>query len=535
MNKLLIFLSLFVIINSRTNRQIYQPIDNIIVLVPGIGGSRLYSVDKTTGFMEKVWISSTDRDGKVNRLMSIYDMIDGELFNESYQILTSLELCGLASIDNLNPGGVTEQWTEYYHNMIQQLVDVGYEPCVNLFGLPYDWRYAPTNKILLKGLHHKLSLFPDKKKVVISHSMGGLVVDEYIRFYGDGLIDKWYPISTPFHGASSQYSSFIGGNNLGNPFLSKTTAKLIALTTESAYYLLPQKKLIPQPELLVKVNGSWQKTDLAQQFSSNENFHPERIVERDCVNYSTKIIYITTSTQNTPHDFMYDKAHIEYTFTQGDGTVPLNSAFNMECDETSQKIDLGINTDHIGILKQPLTTNYIVRNLNQNCIAYGEYVSNSNASHRISIKNLTKVIDINLYIDGNIGFENEYVFVGSDCMGIQSIYDGSMYSRIIGKSCKHAFNKPARKNCTTSYCLYEYCVYGELLYKYAMDEHISEDVPDNLSELEIICIIVVIIAIAMIIVLAVMCFIQYKNKLETPNGNDKNKNIETEVELTDSV
>ncbi|KMZ75159.1 Phospholipase A2 [Zostera marina] len=96
----------------------------------------------------------------------------------------------------------------YFHDIIDMLVGCGYEKGTTLFGYGYDFRQSIRIDKIIDGLREKLKTAyksADGKKVdIISHSMGGLVIRCFLSLFPDEFekyVNKWICIACPFQGA----------------------------------------------------------------------------------------------------------------------------------------------------------------------------------------------------------------------------------------------------------------------------------------------------------------------------------------------
>ncbi len=150
---------------------------------------------------------------------------------------------------------------DFFNGLIEELKVNGYEEGEDLFIFPYDWRKS-IDKIagqnpdfLMNNLDQeifKIKIKTGADKVdVIAHSMGGLVVKDYINIYGDENINKFIDIATPHLGSPEAFKMLFFGENLDickNIFgkniciLNEKTVKDISQNFPSIYQLLPSRK-----------------------------------------------------------------------------------------------------------------------------------------------------------------------------------------------------------------------------------------------------------------------------------------------------
>ncbi len=120
-------------------------------------------------------------------------------------------------------------WTAQkgYRDLLQWVTKIGLdldsqgEPR-NLVSFPYDWRLSNRyNATVLKGtierrLEQWRKEYPDAKIIFICHSMGGLIVQWYVRkLGGDSLTRTVFSIGTPYQGAAKALVNLVNGPRIG--------------------------------------------------------------------------------------------------------------------------------------------------------------------------------------------------------------------------------------------------------------------------------------------------------------------------------
>ena len=101
-----------------------------------------------------------------------------------------------------------------YNSLIETFKRNGYEENKDLFVFPYQWRDSNINNAkLLQGKIAKIKQKTNWPKVdVVAHSMGGLLVREYIESnYYQNDIDQFVTLGTPHNGAPEDYLVWDGG------------------------------------------------------------------------------------------------------------------------------------------------------------------------------------------------------------------------------------------------------------------------------------------------------------------------------------
>ncbi|XP_048499570.1 phospholipase A(1) LCAT3 isoform X2 [Beta vulgaris subsp. vulgaris] len=188
-----------------------------VVLVSGMGGSILNSKSKNSifGFQTRVWVRIFLADLQFkNKLWSLYNPTTGytEELDKNSEIVVPDDDHGLYAIDILDPSLFVKcvHLTEVYHfhDMINMLVECGYEKGTTLFGYGYDFRQSNRIDKLMEGLKVKLETAykasGGRQINLISHSMGGILVKCFMALYPDifsKYVNKWICIACPFEGA----------------------------------------------------------------------------------------------------------------------------------------------------------------------------------------------------------------------------------------------------------------------------------------------------------------------------------------------
>ncbi|KAK1271512.1 Phospholipase A(1) LCAT3 [Acorus gramineus] len=180
----------------RRRRAAGPPDPDPVVLVSGVGGSVLRARIKKTKFEILVWVRIFLANMEFKKyIWSIYNPKTGytESWNENVEIFVPDDDYGLYAIDVLDPSlfakvcHLTDVY--YFHDMIEMLVGCGYKKGTTLFGYGYDFRQSIRIDKLMDGLKEKLvtayTASGGKKVSLISHSMGGLLIRVFMALYPD--------------------------------------------------------------------------------------------------------------------------------------------------------------------------------------------------------------------------------------------------------------------------------------------------------------------------------------------------------------
>jgi pimeloyl-ACP methyl ester carboxylesterase len=201
-----------------------------IIIVPGIVGTELYNGD-----------------------VQVWPNIAAMILNNNDYFLT--ENLGMnengVSIKQILVGNVMEEINipilrniSIFKGLVNKLESGGYNFNSDYFFFPYDWR-ADLNDVseLLKNKINAVKSQTGFQKVdIIAHSMGGLVVEDYIKSYGKTDIDKLIFVGTPHLGAPKAAKVLLEGDRFNNPFLEEDRIQEIAINSPSVYELLPTPK-----------------------------------------------------------------------------------------------------------------------------------------------------------------------------------------------------------------------------------------------------------------------------------------------------
>ncbi|PKU82940.1 phospholipase A(1) LCAT3 [Dendrobium catenatum] len=387
-----------------------------VLLVSGIGGSILNSKQKKNGSLLRIWVRILFSNYEFKtRLWSIYNPETGytETLNPDIDIVVPDDDYGLYAIDILDPAWwvkllhVTDVY--HFHDMIDMLIDCGYKKGTTLFGYGYDFRQSNRIDKAMNGLKMKLQTAykasGGKKVNVISHSMGGLLVQCFMYLHKDVFakyVNKWITIATPFQGAPGCINdSLLTGLQFVYGFksfffVSRWTMHQLLVECPSIYEMLPNPgfKWKEQPLILVwrkytegdesvklEVYNSVDCLDLFRgALRDNELTYngksvalpfnlsilkwaagTRQMLDNAQLPDSVDFYNIYGISYDTPHNVCYgseaspidDLPEIchtmpEYSYVDGDGTVPSESA---EADGFNAKARVAVKGEHRALLR----------------------------------------------------------------------------------------------------------------------------------------------------------------------------------------
>ncbi|XP_024990820.1 phospholipase A(1) LCAT3 isoform X2 [Cynara cardunculus var. scolymus] len=307
-----------------------------ILLVSGVGGTILNSKPKSWfGLTTRVWVRILLADLEFRkRVWSLYNPDTGytEALDDSSDIVVPQDDYGLYAIDILDPSfwikclHMTDVY--HFHDMIDMLVKCGYKKGTTLFGFGYDFRQSNRIDQAMDGLKEKLETAykaaGGRKVNLISHSMGGLLVSCFISLHSDVFskyVKKWITIATPFQGAPGCINDSL---LTGLQFVEGLESYFFVSRWSMHQLLEYNKKTIPLP--------------------FNSSIYAWASSTRDMLNnvqlpLGIAFYNIYGTSMETPFDVCYgsetdpikDPSEIchtmpEYSYVDGDGTVPAESA-----------------------------------------------------------------------------------------------------------------------------------------------------------------------------------------------------------------
>lgn len=199
--------------HSSKSRVVNSDLDPVL-LVPGIAGSILDSVNKKDGSSERVWVRMFMASCEFKKkLWAVYNPKTGyaEPLDPNIKIEVPDDDYGLYAIDMLDPSWLPKllhiKELYYFHDLIDTLLDWGYEKGVTLFGYGFDFRQSNRITKSMDGIKEKLEAAykasGGKKVNIVSHSMGGLLVKCFLSLYPDifdNYVSTWVCIASPFQG-----------------------------------------------------------------------------------------------------------------------------------------------------------------------------------------------------------------------------------------------------------------------------------------------------------------------------------------------
>ena len=347
-----------------------------IIVLPGIGGSKLFQIDQKTQEKKLLWLKLgadfSQLAMNANFLSDVNNIIADENEYLNY---------GLGNI---------------YGEIIIALQNAFHKKYEVIFW-PYDWRLSNSDS------SSALADFIDKNKyqkvILVGHSMGGLIALDYWQNHAPEKVEKIITLATPYYGTPRaayvlETGNFLSGflGSIGNLF-THHLVKNLAQNLPAIYELLPSYRYFKfhQNYLTLKeqdyFNGHWSISD-AVNYTSSINILKKTIwgqtksARQFGENFHQKILDEEFLAQNSNKLFQYigygfgTIAQLEYTsqlnktqlsdvisLDNGDGTVPVQSANNGKIGTTNSQTFYAHLT-HQDLVKQQEVLKSLIRIIN---------------------------------------------------------------------------------------------------------------------------------------------------------------------------
>jgi hypothetical protein len=364
-----------------------------IVLIPGFGGSLLYNKRKPYNYyfnhkvLSNKWANLYPLTFKYmkrwkNDMNLDFDISDNKIigYKNFNRDIIPYDLYGIQGIQNLVPefNYLKDNYKDmleeafhyqYYNALNKHLIHIDYKPKENLIGIPYDFRLILDPKIrdrLFRQIKHiivKKYKEYNKKCIIISHSMGGILFKWFLSEYVDdkfvdNYIDKLILINTPFGGTPSSVKAVI----LGESYIPFTYSMFLEYTSKFSGILmtLPNHLCYNDNDVFLTFKDDNKNITLKTLKTSNHiSFQAWRDLYLPYIETINKPISIDTkiiiSNENQTPKHFYTKNQdtfpykIEYDLN-GDGLIPSKSLnYAKQIFKNNEMLYIK-NSDHTGVL-----------------------------------------------------------------------------------------------------------------------------------------------------------------------------------------
>src|SRR3989344_5818946 len=212
-----------------------EPKKTPVLIIPGIAGSELKNGD------DLIWADLSRMFLDINDQFLTENLGLDENGQTVAQILLGKVIEQLPDVPTIDAGAFNVDTFKSLREDLENNND--YILDQNLFYFPYDWRLDLTDTApLLKNKIEEIKTQTGSNKVnIVAHSMGGLLIKEYIRQNGKESIDKLIFIGTPHLGAPKAGKIIMEGDRMGIPWLEEDRVEEIGEHSVAIHELLPDQ------------------------------------------------------------------------------------------------------------------------------------------------------------------------------------------------------------------------------------------------------------------------------------------------------
>lgn len=380
-----------------------QTLDPVII-IPGIVGTELYNGS------DLIWMN-LDR-----MFLDINDQFLTNNLNldNSGKSLSDIQIGNIIDSKKLS---ILE--TDIFKSLITDLETNNYQENKNLFFFPYDWRLdLNTTKDLLKQKIDEVKAQTGAQKVnIIAHSMGGLLVKDYLNSYGKENVDKLIFVGTPHLGAPKAAKVLLEGDRFGIPWLEEDRIQEIAQNSPALHELLPDQTYFSEFQgyfrkysllgnnLLLNYEETKnfflnEKGKNPIMFQKAENFYSQNLDNLDFIGMETYNIAGCKTPTQAAYSFGILGEIGQTGYSSGDGTVPMVSADYINIPNTNKYYVKDGN--HAELSSTNGVRDLILEILNGNVNNLAENVSSDSSFCNFKGKKLTwhSPVEIHIYSNG---------------------------------------------------------------------------------------------------------------------------------------
>lgn len=151
-----------------------------------------------------------------------------------------------------------------FADIIDHLEIMGYEDTDDLQAAAFDWRILFQNDHWKNDLTKRIELIVKKQRkkvILIGHSMGGLVIHDYLEEMKQSWIDRYIhkviTLSTPWNGSLKALRCLLSGDNFGlSEFILSNDYFLDTIRSfESIYGLLPKQSKEKENKIIIEIDN----------------------------------------------------------------------------------------------------------------------------------------------------------------------------------------------------------------------------------------------------------------------------------------
>ncbi|KAL2613855.1 hypothetical protein R1flu_025547 [Riccia fluitans] len=163
----------------------------------------------------------------------------------------------------------------YMGPLVQGLKGEGYEVGKNLFGAPYDFRYAPgpyAADVAIKYTKDLMELIEkahddnNQPVILVAHSLGGLWTLYFLNkqppAWKKKYIKSFVAVAAPWGGSVQEMLTFASGNTEGISFLDPLTLRDEQRSSESNLWLLPVSTVYGSQPLVITPTRTYTAHDM---------------------------------------------------------------------------------------------------------------------------------------------------------------------------------------------------------------------------------------------------------------------------------
>ncbi|EYU32390.1 hypothetical protein ABFS82_03G032200 [Erythranthe guttata] len=376
-----------------------------VILIPGSGGNqleaRLTSEYKSSSLVCNKWYPlKKDPDGWFrlwfdptvifrpftkcfNRRMMIYYDPDEDDYHNAPGVETRVPHFGsIQSLLYLNP--TLKGITSYMKPLVKSLEKVGYVSGNNLFGAPYDFRYALAaeghpSKVASKYLADLKTLIESasasngaRPVILLTHSLGGLFALHLLNrspiSWRQKYIKRLITLAAPWGGTVGEMLTYANGNSFGVPLVDPLLVRDEQRSAASNLWLMPSPRVFNESKpLVVMANGTHYTSSDIGRFLGDIGFpegvgpYETRVLPLGLRAPQVPVTCVVGTGVKTPEKLIYGgsgfgEQPVEIVYGDGDGTVNMVSLLAVEtewggCKNQSLEVIKIDGVSHTEILK----------------------------------------------------------------------------------------------------------------------------------------------------------------------------------------